>query len=212
MASLKTLVNGAQAVLAGLERLLGSFAVRDVDESHDRADNRPSGPLWKRPVLGGKAGSVGPPKNLVVDMNTYPCSDRLIDAAFVDGKGRSVGMAVMDQPVHVLSQQIVLGLVSQQTYAGRIAERAIAVQVDSIDSLGGGIEQQPQLFLFLLQQLVGLLAFGHLLLQHFVCVAYFGRSFLDQPLKVLLISPQFGCSIAHCAIEKRVLRVDCPQI
>src|SRR5690606_25348511 len=66
------------------------------------------------------------------------------DGARDDVIAVTVGVRVMDEKVHVAPQQI-LCAVAQQIGAGSIDEDTAAREIDAIDALAGGLEQQLEL-------------------------------------------------------------------
>jgi predicted HAD superfamily phosphohydrolase YqeG len=48
----------------------------------------------------------------------------------------------MQQMMHILAEQFVSVLVSQNAEAGRVAERASMFEINSVYSFGSGVEEQ----------------------------------------------------------------------
>jgi hypothetical protein len=66
----------------------------------------------------------------------------------------------MDQVVYVPAKEILCAVIAQHRDADRIAEGALAVDVDAVDRLGRRIEEKADLFLTLPLRLLGPLALG----------------------------------------------------
>ena len=56
-----------------------------------------------------------------------------------------IGARMVDECVHVPPEQIVRTAIAQQPHAGGIAESALPFQVNAVNRLSGGIQQQPNL-------------------------------------------------------------------
>ena len=69
-----------------------------------------------------------------------------IDPALIYRIGRSVWPRVVRQVVNVLAQQLVFSVVAQQFDERRVAESAIAVEIDAVDRLGRRLDQPLLLF------------------------------------------------------------------
>jgi hypothetical protein len=61
----------------------------------------------------------------------------------------------MHYHVHVPSQQILGSLIAKQTQARRVAERAIALQIETADSFCGRVQKQQIFFFTLVKGLFG---------------------------------------------------------
>ena len=59
------------------------------------------------------------------------------------GIGRTVSTAVVDQFVHLPAQQIVGALKAQRPQAGRVDKGTSPFEIESVDSLSRGVQQQP---------------------------------------------------------------------
>ena len=130
---------------------LSAFAGGDIDK-RDHRTQPPSVSAYRvGPVFGRKAGAIGTPEHLVVHMRPYAPLKRSVNGAVVHRIRRAVRPGVVHQLVHVFAQQVAGVGVSQQAGTGRIAEGAAAVEINAVNRLGRGIEQQPYLFLLLLQ-------------------------------------------------------------
>ena len=140
-----------QPLLAPPHRLLGALALGDVHERDHGADDLPLPAHRVGPVFRGEAGPVGAPQDLVGDVRPLPLLEPPVDAAFLQRVVRAVGPGVVDQPVHRPAQQGAGVGMAQQAEAGGVAEGASAVQVDAVDRLAGGVEQQADLLLALPQ-------------------------------------------------------------
>ncbi len=86
---------------------------------------------------------------------------RLVDLAVFDWIGLAVLPRVVDQLVHVVSEQLRLGFIAEQLDAGRIRERAITVEVDAVDALAGGVEERADQLLAVFEFVGWLLARSH---------------------------------------------------
>src|SRR5215475_6726922 len=71
----------------------------------------------------------------------------LVNGAFLDGIGGAVRFGMMHELVHVRAKQGLRVAISQQTGTGGIAEGTAALQIDTVNRLSGGIQQQSYLFL-----------------------------------------------------------------
>src|ERR1700690_1298558 len=85
--------------------LLGCLSRRDIDEGH-RATYDRSLPLhWMRPVFDGKAGAVGTPNDFVVHVSPNAAPEGPKDPAFIQRVDGSISTAMVNEFVHVSSQQ-----------------------------------------------------------------------------------------------------------
>src|SRR5271168_3161726 len=121
-------------------------ALGNVDEGHHRADNFPTAVDRMGPVFGGKAGAVTAPENFVFDVSAFYAPKGLVNVAVFHGVMRPILPSVVDEGVHVLSQQVGRLLITYQPETGWIAECAIALHVDAVDCFGDGIQQFSHLF------------------------------------------------------------------
>ena len=134
--------------------LVRPLALADIDGC-DHATNKFSvPPLRMRPGFDGIAAAVFSPKDLL-GMTAFAFSECLIGFALFDGKRGAVGVGVMHQIVHVLPQNFVRRVVSQNTKTGWVAEGGASLKVDAKDPLGRRIQQQPHAVLAFPQRRFG---------------------------------------------------------
>src|SRR5712692_10029324 len=79
-------------------------------------------------------------------MVTNPRLKGLVHAAPGKRERRTVRAGVVDQFVHVLSEEVAFALVSQEAEARGICKGAGALRVKAIDALRGRVEQKPDHF------------------------------------------------------------------
>ena len=72
-------------------------------------------------------------------------SKPLVDMAIFHRIRAAVDSGMVDQEVHVFSDQIFRTPVPQQPHTGRVCKCAISGQIEPVDGLRGRIEQEPDL-------------------------------------------------------------------
>src|SRR3954451_6138630 len=77
-------------------------------------------------------------------MDPLPTSYYLMNPALLRRERCPVWMLVMDQIVHILAQQFVHTFISQSAQAGRVAERAAVLEINSINGFGRRVEKKPE--------------------------------------------------------------------
>ncbi len=157
--------------LFGLEQFrLDPFALADFHKRHHRAHRHAFFHHGVGPVFGWETAAVGAVQDLVLDMGADACAGGLLDAAVGGGKGAAVRSRMVNEAVHVLAEKVFHLGISQKAGTGRIAEHALAGQVDAVNRLGGRIQQQLELLLevgftrrnFQSHEAEGLRELGHL--------------------------------------------------
>ena len=71
---------------------------------------------------------------------TFP--ERLVNPTFLNRVRLPVSASMVDQLVHLHAEQVIDRIKSQQGCARRIGKRAIAIEIDAVDSLAGRMQQQ----------------------------------------------------------------------
>ena len=94
-------------------------------------------------------------------MGALTLDKRPVDAALLHRIGISVHLRVVDQLVHLLAQNLADALEAQHPGARGIREGAVTLQIDAIDPLTGGIEEQPHQLVGLSQLHLYFLPFGN---------------------------------------------------
>jgi len=99
------------------------------------------------------------PENFVVDVRALVPPKRPGDSALLLRVGSPVFPGMMEQFVHVTAQELARVRVAQESSTRRVGEGAAASEVDPINRLGRGIEQEPDVFFTLAQGFVSPVAF-----------------------------------------------------
>ena len=121
-------------------QLFGALAVRYVDERDDAADDFAIALHRVRPVLGRERLAIGTEHHFVVYVCAFATANRLVDAALLDGIVFAIGPCVVHESMHVLPDEVIGRVESEQLGAGRVGEGAQAFRVDSEDSFAGRIQ------------------------------------------------------------------------
>src|SRR6266700_648931 len=88
-------------------------------------------------------------------MRACPLAYRLVNRAFLSWISRSVSTAVMQQEMAIHAQKLIHRLVSHQSQKRIVTEGAIAMTVNTVNGLSGGIEDQLQLRFPFLKHFLG---------------------------------------------------------
>ncbi len=99
------------------------------------------------PILRGKRRSVGPPEYFVSDVNSLSVLEGPKYLALTHGISGAVLVGVVNLVMHVPAQQILLAFVAQEPDTRRVAKSALAFQIDPVDCLRRGLQQQTELML-----------------------------------------------------------------
>src|SRR5579872_2352117 len=99
-----------------------------------------------RPVFGGKAGSVAAPQNFVIDVSALAAAKSFVNTALLHRKRRSIRQGMVNEGVHILTQQVLGPLISQELKARGVTEGAVALQVDAVDRFRDGVDQFSNFF------------------------------------------------------------------
>src|ERR1700733_45104 len=140
------------------QALLGPLALRNVDESHHRADHISTPVHGMRPVFARKAGAVATPDDFVVDVCAKSVPESPVDMALLRRIRHSIGAGVVHHGVHVLAQQLARLLVTQNSHARWTTKCAKALNIDTVNGLGNRIQNQTYQFATLSYLLLGPLA------------------------------------------------------
>ncbi len=132
------------ADLALAQRGLHVQPLGDVEERRHRALQRAVVPHRMRPVLDREGAAVAPPEELAGDVQLARLAVRPGDAR-VGGRCTPFG-GPMDQRLHLAAEQVRLPLVAEHGERRPVDEGAAALGVDTVEALGGGIEQALQRF------------------------------------------------------------------
>ncbi len=125
----------------------------DVDEGDDAPDQLALLRHRMGPVLDRERPAVLAEHHLVVDVRAPVVPECLIDAARLQRVGITVGAGVVHEIVHLLAQELVHAVESQQLGARRIGERAPPLEVDSVYPLARGIQEETHELVGLAQRL-----------------------------------------------------------
>ena len=127
----------------------------DVDEGDDRPEDLAVAVDGVRAILDGDGPAIGPVEIILDAEDPYARMERLVDRAEVRRKGRPVGVAVVDELVHVATEDIVGRNEPKQAERRGIAEGAEAGGVDPVDSFADRVEEEPDPRLALLNDPLG---------------------------------------------------------
>jgi ketopantoate hydroxymethyltransferase len=75
-------------------------------------------------------------------MGSFALSERLVYMTLLDGIRLAVGSGVVDEVVHVLTQELGVTLETQQRHARRICEGAVSVHVCPVYAFAGRVQQK----------------------------------------------------------------------
>jgi hypothetical protein len=140
---------------AFLDPPLDLAALGDVQECHDGADQRAVLPHGIAPVLRREARPVGAPEDLVFRVTAPILPDGAKHAGLVHRVGLTVRARVTDQGMRIPAEQFAGAGVAKHRQTGRVAEREVPIEVETVDSLRRRVEEQPHLLLALADLLVG---------------------------------------------------------
>jgi hypothetical protein len=89
-----------------------------------------------------ETGPVGSPHDLVVHVNASSFSEGQIDLAFDHRVGVTVGESVMDEFVHVSSEEVGVAVEPEDAQGGGVGKSAVAIEINPVDPLPSRIQQQ----------------------------------------------------------------------
>src|SRR3984957_16138739 len=150
------------ATYAG-ERRIRQFARRDIEKRNDSTHNLLPFPLGIAPVFSRETGAIRSPQYLVVHVVSFPGARCPQNSALFRGERCPISTSLMDQMMHVLAQEFVSVLIPQKAKTGWIAERATALEINSINGIGGRVKNQSKFILTFALCLFRLLARGNVL-------------------------------------------------
>jgi hypothetical protein len=131
------------------------LALRNVYECDHRTYNLLPSPLRMAPVFSRETRPIRPPKQLVVCMDSFSCARRLENSRLLDRQQFPVSRSLMNQRMHIPTEELVKMFILQRAEAGRVAKRAAALKINPINGLSGRIENQPEFVLALTQLCFG---------------------------------------------------------
>ena len=142
---------GAQLVGDGGDELVlhavEGAALGGVGESDDDADGLTGFlafggegfDLWAGDVFDGEAGAVLAPEDFVRDADGVEVADAVLDGAVLGGVGRAVGAGVVDEGVHVASEDFGR-FEAEHLGGGGVDHGDVAVEIDTEDAVANGFE------------------------------------------------------------------------
>ena len=129
------------------------LALGDVHERHDRPHRHAINTLGVGPIFRGKTCAVCPPNHFIIHVRAFVHLECAEYPALFDREISAIRMLVVDLPVHVLSEQFLLALISQHPQTGGVAKGALSARVDAVNGFRRGIQQELELILALIQLL-----------------------------------------------------------
>src|SRR5581483_5097925 len=99
------------------------------------------------PVFRVEKASVRAPEDFIRGMRPLSGEKSLIYFTFLKRIRRSVLPCMMNQPVHVLPEEVIGAGVAEKAKTGLIGESTTALKIDAADCFRRGIEQEPDSFL-----------------------------------------------------------------
>jgi hypothetical protein len=107
---------------------------------------------------------VPAPQDLVASLNGFPFTKRLVDLAVMQRDRNAICSRVVDKVMHVLSDQIIGGVIAEEASTRRIAESAQSLEVETTDPFSRGIQQQTNDLFTLAECFLSHFLFGHVLM------------------------------------------------
>ena len=141
------------------ERGVSQLALGDVYKSDHCPDNLLLSPLRIRLIFSLETCSVRPPQHVVLRVDSFTSTCYPVNSTLLCGARCPIRTSVMDQIMHILASHFIKALVSQNSEAGGIAERASVLEINSVYSLGSRVEDQSEFVFALAQSLLRLSQF-----------------------------------------------------
>ena len=90
-------------------------------------------------VLDREAAAVLAPEDLIRDADGVEIADRLLDGTLFGRVGGAIGVAVVDEVVHVAAEDL-FGFEADHLGGGRIDDGAVAIEVDAVNAVADGLQ------------------------------------------------------------------------
>src|SRR5271156_5857238 len=139
------LEDGTEELLARPQPFLGPLAFGDINYRDDGPSDRSALKNWKGGIVNRDRGAIPSPDHFRVYAAALPLLARAVDGAFLDGVNGAVQLVVMRKLVHFPAQDL-LGTVADQFTGSPVDERAVSLQIDTVNALTGRSQQHLHLF------------------------------------------------------------------